>query len=99
MKTVAINGLPVNLPDTIRAGMKVQIEGEITDFQGNLIPGFNGNIYPVVFDKPRSIATLANDPGSQAATFLVQNNALFKGKSSVSNGRFSFLFIVPKEIN
>lgn len=99
VKTVAVNGLPVSQADTLSAAEKVQIDGEITDFQGNLIPGFNGNIYPVVFDKPRNIATLANDPGSQVTTFRVQNNALFKGKSSVSNGRFSFTFMVPKDIN
>ncbi|MEG1555426.1 MAG: T9SS type A sorting domain-containing protein, partial [Bacteroidales bacterium] len=32
-------------------------------------------------------------------TFEVQKNVLFKGNSSVKNGRFEFTFIIPKDIN
>jgi hypothetical protein len=94
-----INGLPVTQVDTLSATEKITIEGEVTDQQGNLQGSFNGNVYPVVFDKLQSITTLANDPTSQPAAFSVRNNILFKGKASVSNGKFSFSFKVPKDIN
>jgi len=42
---------------------------------------------------------LANDAGSQVTSFQTQTNILFKGKASVTNGRFSFTFKVPKDIN
>jgi hypothetical protein len=32
-------------------------------------------------------------------SFLTQNNLLFKGKATVTNGHFAFTFKVPKDIN
>jgi len=75
----------------------VVIDGFIADQQGNLIPDFNGTIYPSVFDKPAVLKTLANDKGA-AYTFSIRKNLLYKGKVEVKNGRFSFTFIVPKDI-
>jgi hypothetical protein len=94
-----VNGFPVSTADTLSATDKAVIEGEVTDQAGNLLTNFNGNIYPTVFDKPQTISTLANDPGSSAIGFQSQTNVLFKGKASVTNGRFSFTFKVPKDIN
>jgi hypothetical protein len=98
-KTTTINGVAVPQIDTLRATDKVVVEGEVTDLQGNILTSFNGTVYPAVFDKPQTITTLANDPTSLPATFQVQNNVLFKGKASVTNGKFSFTFKVPKDIN
>jgi len=86
------------IPDTFKALSKVTIEGYIADLDGNLMTDFNGIIYPTVFDKPTNITTLANDPQSAPFTFTLQKNILFKGKVSVTNGWFSFEFIVPKDI-
>ena len=36
---------------------------------------------------------------SPVFVFDLQKNLIFKGKSSVENGEFSFSFIVPKDIN
>ncbi len=49
------------------------MEGEVRDVQGNLLNDFNGTVYPVVFDKPQQVTTLANDPTSQVTTFLNSN--------------------------
>lgn len=98
-RPVRINGRDVAQPDTLSAGEKVLIEGEVTDAQGNLLSSFNGNLYPVVFDKAKTITTLANDPGSQAVPFTSWSSILFKGRASVTNGRFSFSFKVPRDIN
>jgi hypothetical protein len=100
LKTTRINSVdPVTQTDTLSAGERISIEGEVTDNNGSFIQGFNGTIYPVIFDKPQTITTRANDPGSQQTTFQQQSNVLFKGKASVSNGKFSFSFKVPKDIN
>lgn len=99
IRTTRVNNVPVGIPDTLRATEKVEIEGEITDVQGNLLVDFNGSVYPSIYDKPRMVNTLANDPASQPVAFLTQTNLLFKGKATVSNGRFSFSFKVPKDIN
>jgi len=98
--TTQINGAPVDTanPDTARALSKVTVQGEIHDMSGNLLSNFNGIIYPSVFDKAAKITTLANDPSSSPFTFLLQKSVLFKGKASVTNGKFAFTFIVPKDI-
>jgi hypothetical protein len=99
VKATSVNGVPVTQADTLSATENVVIEGEVTDLQGNLLPSFNGTLYPTVFDKPQTITTRANDPTSLAVPFQLQSSALFKGKASVLNGRFSFSFKVPKDIN
>ena len=99
VKTTKINGIPAAQADTLSSTEKVTIEGEVTDVQGNLLNNFNGFVYPAVFDKPQTINTLANDPTSQVVGFTIQNNVLFKGKASVTNGKFTFSFKVPRDIN
>lgn len=94
-----VNGVDVSIADTLSALEKIMMEGEITDWQGNILNDFNGNVYPSIFDKPRIINTLGNDPGSQVTSFIAQGNTLFKGKATVANGRFSFTFKVPRDIN
>jgi hypothetical protein len=98
-RPVRINGKPVAQVDTLQATEKITIEGEVTDLQGNVLNDFNGNVYPTVFDKPKQVTTLGNDPGSQPVSFSVQTSQLFRGKATVANGRFSFSFTVPKDIN
>lgn len=93
------NKLITTLPDTIRALGKYRISGSVKDLAGNLLNDFNGTVYPVIFDKPVAVSTLANDAGSLLTTFQTQNNVLFKGKAKVTNGLFSFTFITPKDIN
>lgn len=101
IQTTAINGKAAqNNTDTLRALQKVSIEGQIVDAQGTLLNDFNGIVYPTVFDKPFKAATLGQDPSSpKGYQFEVQKNVIFKGRASVRNGRFSFTFVVPKDIN
>ena len=100
--TTDINGVPVNLsqPDTARALNLVTVKGEVRDKSGNLLTNFNGIVYPTVYDKAAKITTLSNDGivASPPRTFTPQKNILFKGKASVTSGKFSFSFIVPKDI-
>ncbi len=96
--TSSVNGhVPDNGADTIKAYMEVTIDGFITDDQGNLVSDFNGAVYPSVFDKPVSLKTLANDGGAEYS-FEMRKNLVYKGKVDVKDGRFSFTFIVPKDI-
>ncbi|HNR15376.1 MAG TPA: type IX secretion system sortase PorU [Chitinophagaceae bacterium] len=99
VRATSVNGIAVSQADTLSTAEKIVIEGEVIDISGNVLSGFNGNVYPVVFDKFQTINTLGNDPGSPVTSFQTQNNILFKGKASVQNGRFTFSFKVPKDIN
>jgi hypothetical protein len=96
--TTRINGENISLsPDTLQALKKITVEGEVHNSLNHREP-FNGTVYPIVFDKPSSITTLAADPTSYQNTFEIQNNILYKGKAQVIDGKFSFTFIVPKDI-
>lgn len=98
--TDSINGVSVNTTlDTLRALSRVTISGHIEDNYGNFLPDFNGGLYPSVYDKKVTEHTLQNDPASQYFEFQVQKNILFKGNVTVKDGRFTFSFILPKDIN
>ena len=100
IRTTKLNSIdPLLQTDTLSAGEKAVIEGELTDNNGSVLTSLNGTIYPVVFDKPQTLTTKANDPGSLQTSFQQQSNVLFKGKASVNNGKFIFSFKVPKDIN
>lgn len=97
--TDSINGVSVMMTaDTLKALSVITVSGHIEDNTGALMSGFNGTVEPVVFDKPSTLSTLANDGGS-AMTFPVAGNILFSGKTTVSSGLFRFTFVVPMDIN
>jgi hypothetical protein len=97
--TDSINRISVEfVTDTLKALSLITISGHIEDRGGNLMTGFNGTVEPTVFDKKNNATTLANDGGS-TMTFPVNGNMIFRGTTAVTNGRFSFSFIVPLDIN
>lgn len=89
----------VSSTDTIRALQKVTVEGIVTDLNGQQLTGFNGVVYPTVFDKANTVVTLGQDADSPKYPFKVQRNIIFKGRASANNGAFKFTFVVPKDIN
>ncbi|MBL7727602.1 MAG: type IX secretion system sortase PorU, partial [Dinghuibacter sp.] len=97
--TTNVNGLPYTPgADTLSATKNMVIEGEVRDAQGQLLTNFNGTVFPSVNDQPRSTRTLANDPASVATTYPDRGNVLFRGKATVTGGKFSFRFIAPKDM-
>ena len=87
------------IEDTLRALSKVTITGEVQDLSGNKLNNFNGIVYPTVYDKRSTVQTLKNSTNSQFASFNVLRNIIYRGKASVTNGEFSFTFVVPKDIS
>jgi len=86
--------------DTLKALAKVTVTGYVADPSGNMMSGFNGVLYPTVFDKPTYEFTLNNLGGSSSPIrqFKLQKNVVYKGRVTVTNGKFSFAFVVPKDI-
>ncbi len=91
-----INGDALPDVDTLKAMSQVEIEGEIVDDNNSLLD-FDGMVYPVVYDKFKTITTLGNGDNIPM-DFEDQSSILFKGKASVVDGKFKFSFIVPKDI-
>ncbi|MBL7943921.1 MAG: type IX secretion system sortase PorU, partial [Flavobacteriales bacterium] len=88
--------------DTLRALEEIEIRGYVGNAQGEVLTGFNGYIYPSVYDKRTHVITQNNDyNGTHGVNYEydVFNKVIYKGKASVSNGEFSFKFVVPYDIN
>jgi hypothetical protein len=84
--------------DTIKALSRVKFEGIVTDDLNAVLTNFNGTLSTTVFDKLIDKTTLDNDGFGFKMTFDTQDSKLFRGRSTVENGIFSFDFIVPKDI-
>ncbi|MGC9470608.1 MAG: type IX secretion system sortase PorU [Bacteroidales bacterium] len=96
--TEEINEQPLAFPpDTLNALELVTVSGYLADAAGNELTGFEGILHTTVYDKEREVETLDND-GFGPMSFHVRNNVLYKGKATIENGRFSFSFIVPRDI-
>ena len=94
-----MNNVPVSQStDSLKALSFVTISGHVEDNNGHLLTGFNGTVYPLVYDKTSKIKTLAND-GGPVTEFNMRNNTLFSGKTNAVNGKFSYSFVVPKDID
>ena len=85
--------------DTLKALQKVIFEGEIQNDKGEILVDFNGTLFPTLYDKPSTIKTLQQNIRSPLREFDVQKNILYNGSVKVESGRFSFSFILPKDIN
>lgn len=81
--------------DTINALGAFVLNGSVHDKNGTLLSNFNGLLSVTIYDKPRTIATITK----ANATFIVQDNIVYKGKVSVTNGMYKVSFIAPKDIN
>ena len=97
--TTKINEQIVSETDTVRALQEVTVEGYVKHPNGSILTDFNGILYPTVYDKVQLVTTLANDEDSNPAQFKLQQNVIFKGRASVTNGEFKFTFVVPSDID
>lgn len=97
-----INGIEIaQFADTLKALQEVEMRGSVVDENGNVLSGFNGSVYPTVFDKQTLVYTQNNDAsdGGVVQEFKTYNRVIFKGRATVTNGQFSFQFVVPYDIN
>lgn len=84
--------------DTLKALATVRVTGSVTGPDGAVLTDFNGVVAPTIFDKESQQFTLANDGGGPFP-FMVRKNVIYRGRVSVSQGLFSFTFVVPRDIN
>lgn len=97
--TTHINEIAINEnADTLASLELVTMKGYVGDQNGNVLDGFDGFVYPTVYDKRSIIEVLNNDDGSEF-DFEMFRNTIYKGKASVESGLFEFSFVVPQDIN
>jgi len=88
-----------SLSDTIHALDAVTFSGDILGFDGEIASDFNGTLQVKVMDKAKTNRTLENDSRSREATYKAYDAVIFKGSTTVVNGKFEVQFRVPKDID
>lgn len=77
---------------------EIKIDGEVG--LANVVDAsFNGTVDVIVYDKAEDVQTLKNDARSFIKRFKEQQNIIYKGRTAVKDGQFSFSFVVPLDIN
>ncbi len=96
-----INGSPLDSmrSDTIKAMELVSLGGSVQAADGHVIEDFNGTLTLTVFDKAYTLYSRGNDGNGANYPVSFQNNILFKGKATVTAGRWNIRFYLPKDIN
>lgn len=88
--------------DTVHALSVQRIEGYIQTPDNDTATWFNGKLDVTIFDKMQQITTRDNDEINESSkTKILYNdypNMLFSGQTDVVDGKFSFVFMVPKDI-
>jgi hypothetical protein len=84
--------------DTLKALSRVSFEGVVVDDTDVVLTDFNGTLSTTIFDKSLDRTTLGNNNFGETMDFDTQNSKIFKGKATVTNGKFAFDFVVPKDI-
>jgi len=100
----SVNGEPVdsiNGPDSdpiqLRALSKVTVKGSIRDANNMPESSFSGTMQLVLNDATRRV-TIADFPPGSSWPYVSTGGTIFRGENSVTNGRFSATFVVPKDI-
>ena len=95
-----INNVPLTSQhDTLKALSKITLEGEVRNISNILMPTFQGTASISIYDKPKIVKTLRNDDDSPEIAFSLQKNIIYKGKAKITDGKFKFSFLVPKDID
>ncbi|MDG5767338.1 type IX secretion system sortase PorU [Balneolales bacterium ANBcel1] len=109
------NGDPVGEMDTVNGGPsplielraldQVNISGHVSRADGSVNTSFNGEANVRVYDAERLVRFPDRDWVAEGncylddCGYLVQTDALFSGRVSVSDGVFSSRFIIPKDVS
>lgn len=82
----------------LNALSKIKVTGEIKE--GDVIlSDFNGTLFVTLFDKEIDRNTLLNEGAGTVVDFKSLENKVFVGEASVLNGKFSFEFILSKDVS
>ncbi|MEQ9165402.1 MAG: type IX secretion system sortase PorU [Fulvivirga sp.] len=83
--------------DTLKALSRIKMSGEIRSSSNQLDGQFNGEVSFVIYDKQVKKTTLGNE--NPPFSYMSNENAIFRGTSTVTNGQFDLSFMVPKSIS
>lgn len=98
-KTDPITG-NVTLEETtdLNALSKVKVTGNLSE-DGSIMSDFDGTLSVTLFDKEIDRKTLLNEGSGTVVEFKSLESKVFVGEASVTNGKFSFDFILSKDVS
>ena len=97
-KVDSINGKPIDSSNLtmLRAGDKVNVTGSMDD------TGFDGTLTAIVKGAEETIVcrlqNTSSDGAEEAFVYQDRSSTIYSGTNTVKNGKFSFEFVVPKDI-
>lgn len=89
----SINGQFTDKTVSVKALQKVNLKGVVTD--SGSVSNLNGKAQIVMYDANRSVLI----PEWSNFKYTVPGGVIFKGENSISSGKFSSEFIIPKDIS
>ena len=95
----SVNEQDIDISQTFSAGARITMTGEIKNPAGNLASDFSGLAYLTLYDAKENYFQIYNKSGVFIQSFYDQTKVLYTGKESVTNGRFSASFIIPKDMS
>ena len=104
IRLTAVNDVLVaDQTEPLKALDRVKMSGEVYDSSGNFLSNYNGVVTATVLDKEIERQTLANDGTTENGELLLLDfkalgETMFKGQATVTNGKFDFEFVVPRDI-
>ncbi|MDG1823792.1 MAG: type IX secretion system sortase PorU [Flavobacteriaceae bacterium] len=82
----------------LRALDRVNLAGQVSNKNGELLNDFSGEVVLTIFDKELEKTTLGND-GNGTFAFSALGNVVFKGNAEVNNGFWNIELVIPKDIS
>jgi hypothetical protein len=100
LKITEINGEPVgNNPIEFKALERITVKGEVYDETGSKATGFNGSFSANIMDSQETVTTLDNNSTGKTFEYQDYRSSLQKVNEEITNGEFSFSFVVPSFIS
>ena len=97
VETLTLNGQDFSQEVALHAMSMANVEGEIRKADGTRDAAFNGEVEVRFFDKKSVFTTLGTQTDPRNFSFF--NDVIYQGRATVKQGRFSFSFQVPRDIN
>jgi hypothetical protein len=90
-------GVPRAIPILLKSLSRVTVKGSMRDAANQFDPNFQGNVTLIVNDATR-LRTIVDFYPGRNWSYLSSGSTIFRGEHSMTGGRFTATFIVPKDI-
>lgn len=100
-----VNNVPIEQQtEPLKSLGYAKLEGYVADAQNNILTNYNGTLTTTLFDKNIISSTFGNDNTQANGSLIILDfeklgPTIYRGQATITNGQFSFDFIVPRDIS